>query len=79
MRKLLLISTVLLFANCEKKNETQKTLETTSSATEKQPSEEEMMLEATRIADSAANAIDYEAEISVSGENPKVAKAKKNT
>lgn len=77
MRKLLLISTVLLLANCEKKNETQKTLETTSSATEKQPSEEEMMLEATRIADSAANAIDYEAEISVSGENPKVAKAKK--
>jgi len=77
MRKLLLISSLLLLANCEKKNETEKTLETTNSVAEKQPTDEEMMREATRIADSAANAVDYQAEVSVNGENPKVAEAKK--
>ena len=77
MRKLLLISSLLLLANCEKKNETEKTLETTNSVAEKQPTDEEMMREATRIADSAANAVDYQPEVSVNGENPKVAEAKK--
>lgn len=40
-------------------------------------SEEEINAEALRVTDSAANAADYQAEVTVYGENPKVAEAKK--
>lgn len=75
MKQTIILFSALLLASCNNKTETNSL--DTKTTTEKELSEAEIQREAERVVDSAANAAEYEANVDVNGENPKVAEARK--
>lgn len=70
MKKLLLLALFVSLGSCQEKKET--TLQAEATVTEPI----DMEKEAARIVDSAANVVDYSADVLENGENPKITKAK---
>ncbi|WP_024568750.1 hypothetical protein [Elizabethkingia anophelis] len=77
MNKTFIFLSIFLLAACNNKNENNSQHFSKPSGSEKHLSEDEINKEAERIADSAANAIDYQAEIEINGEDPKMIEARK--